>query len=98
MDTEAQCVARNLDFLPFVLEAHSDGVGKTARRICSHIAKLGAHWESEDVSETTSTLFRRITFSFHRENARSVLRRLPGCPTSDMAANPEAWAETYTWQ
>ena len=95
LDTEVQCAARNLDFLPFVLEAHSGGVGKTARRICSHIAKIGSQRESEEISETTCTLFRRIILSFQREDARG---RLSGCFTSDMAANPEAWAETSTCQ
>ena len=98
LDTEVQCAARNLDFLPFVLEAHSGGVGKTARRICSHIAKIGSQRESEEISETTCTLFRRITISLHRENARAVLRRLPGCFAADLAANPDAWAETSAWQ
>ena len=98
LDTETQCAARNLDFLPFIVEAHSGGVGKTARRICSHIAKIGSARESEDISETTSTLFRRITISLHRENARAVLRRLPGCFASEPAANPDAWVESTPLQ
>ena len=98
LDTETQCAARNLDFLPFVMEAHSGGVGKSARRICSHIAKIGSARESEDIFETTSTMFRRITISLHRENARAVLRRLPGCFASEPAANPDAWVETTPWQ
>ena len=98
VDTEAQCAARNLDFLPFILEAHSGGVGKTARRICSHIAKIGSSREGEATEETTRTLFLRITISLHRENARAVLRRLPGCFTSEGTANLDAWGETFAWQ
>ena len=98
LDTEAQCAARNLDFLPFILEAHSGGVGKTARRVCSHIAKIGSAREGEEIKETTSTLFRRMSITLHRESARAVLRRLPGCFTSEAAANPEAWGESVAWQ
>ena len=98
LDTETQCSARNLDFLPFVMEAHSGGVGKTARRICSHIAKIGSAREGEEILDTTSTLFRRITIALHRENARAVLRRLPGCFGAEPAANPDAWVEASSWQ
>ena len=98
LDTAAQCASRNLEFLPFVIEAHSGGLGKTARRVCSHIAKIGASTEGEPIEITASTLFRRISIALQRENARSVLRRLPGCSSEPLPANPDAWAEDLQWQ
>ena len=98
LDTEAQRAANNLEFLPFVIEAHSGGLTKTARRVCSHIAKIAAAKEGEDIEVTTSTLLRRITISLQRENARAVLRRLLGCNPEPVSANPNAWSETSQWQ
>ena len=47
-----------------------------------------------------ASLLRRISISVHRENARAVLRRLPGAGAPTLGTAPEAWSERaeHAWQ
>ena len=76
LGTEASCNERNIEFLPFVVEAHGGGLGPVARRVCASIAQAAAARAGEEVTNQAASLLRRITYSLHRENARAVLRRL----------------------
>ena len=100
LNTEAECQERGLVFLPFIMEAHGGGFGPTARKVLGQVARAGAAKEGEEVEEQAAGLMRRMSISLQRENARSVLRRLPGLRAHTPGAAPEVWAENVqsTWQ
>ena len=100
METQARCKDQGSGFLPFVLEAHGGGVGPTARRVCARLAKGAAAKDNTEVEEQATSLLRRISIAVHRENARAVLKRLPGLPEHAPGPNPEAWGEDASalWQ
>ena len=81
-----------------MIEAHGGGLAPTARRVVAHIAKAGAARDGEDVELQAATLLRRISISVHRQNARAVLRRLPGPRVVPSGVPPEAWGEDLAWQ
>ena len=82
--TEELCEQQGFQFLPMVIESHSGGWGKTARRALDFISqRISA--ASNEKSETCSlALAQRLSCALHRENARAILRRLQ-CPS---AADP----------
>ena len=92
LNTEASCAEQGLKFLPFVVEAHGGGLAAGARRVCAFIAKSSAAQNADEVDSHSAELLRRITISVHRENARAVLRRLPGGTLSAPSADPSGWA------
>ena len=93
LETEARCQEQGLAFLPFVVEAHGGGLGPVARRVCARIAKAAAAKEWDEVELQAGDLLRRIIFAVHRENARAVLKRLPGLQVDLANPNPLAWGE-----
>ena len=100
-NTAASCNDRNIEFLPFVVEAHGGGLGPVARKVCASIAQAAAARSGEEVTHQAASLLRRITCSLHRENARAVLRRLPGAQPLPTRCSPSAWTETpdaLAWQ
>jgi hypothetical protein len=98
LGTEDDCKRQGLTFLPFVIEAHGGGLGPTARRVCSYVAKVGAAREGEEVEVQVANTMRRISISLQRENARAVLRRLGRPQQAPSGTAPEAWAEAGPWQ
>ena len=98
LDTEAACNIAGLAFLPFIIEADGGGLGTTARRVCSFIAKASAAKTSGEAVEQATSLLRRITVSLHRENARATLRRLPAPPPHHATTHPAVWTEDQCWQ
>ena len=93
LQTQASDNDRNIEFLPFVVEAHGGGLGPVARRVCGSIAQASAARVGEEVSHQAANLLRRITSTLHRENARAVLRRLPTQPHNASSSSPAAWGE-----
>ncbi len=83
--------------MPFVIEAHGGGLAPMARRVVAHIAKAVAARDGEVVEPQADTFPRRISISVHRENARVVLRRLPGTWVAPSGVPPEAWGENLIW-
>ena len=96
--TQAQCNDRNLDFLPFIIEADGGGLGPVARKVCASIAQTGAARDGEEGSTRAASLLRRITTTVHRENARAMLRRLPVQMSVPVSSSPAAWdSRTRAW-
>ena len=64
------------------------------------MARASAAKEGEEVEVQAAGLMRRISVSLMRENARSVLRRLPGLVHPASGSSPEAWADDAmtAWQ
>ena len=97
LDTERQCNEQGFHFLPFVVEAHGGGLALGARRLVSFIAKVGAARSGEEIEDESVGLMRRISIALHRENARSILRRMwPAWATTSTVA-PGAWMSSQ-WQ
>ena len=93
LDTEKQCRDAGMAFAPFVLEAHGGGVGPTGRRVCGFIASAAAVTTGTEVEVSAAKLLRRISVALQRENARAVLRRMPGDNEPGPGAYPEAWGD-----
>ena len=93
LDTESLCRDQGLSLLPFVVEAHGGGLGPVARRVCAAIARAGAARAGEEVEVQAASMVRRISISAHRENARSMLRRLGSTPSGPASLTPAAWDE-----
>ncbi len=76
-DTQAQCHAQGITFLPKVMEAVGGGWGKVARGIWSELAKSSASASSEIPTESSFAMIlrQRLSMTLHRENARACLRR-----------------------
>ena len=86
-------------FAPFVVEAHGGGLGPAARRVCARLAMGAASRGGEEVEVQAVSLLRRISLAVHRENARAVLKRLPGLVDCPSRPNPAAWGEDVeVWQ
>ena len=99
LDIAEECRQQNLAFLPFVIEAHGGGLGPVARRVVAHIAKASAARHGEDPEWQAAVISRRISVSAHRENARAMIRRLPGPAVQPPARAPAAWSDdTDMWQ
>jgi hypothetical protein len=93
-DTATRCSDQGMSFEPFVVEAHGGGFGVVARRICAHVAKVGAAKDGCEVEVQAASLFRSMSISVHRENARAVLRRLTPPSTGAAGPHPDAWADS----
>ena len=89
--TQEQCNERNLEFLPFIIEADGGGLGSVARKVCATVAQAWAARDGEEVSCRAASLLRRITTTVHRENARALLRRLPLQTAVPVSSSPAAW-------
>ena len=59
-----------------VVESHSGGWSKNARRVLDHIAKhIASAWNMEE-EVASLRIAQRLSVTLQRENARAVLRRL----------------------
>ena len=79
-DTQSQCQAQGITFIPMVMEATGGGWGKVARGVWSELAKTSAlaTGELETERSCAMALRQRLSMTLHRENARACLRRF-GC-------------------
>ena len=79
LQTERQCEAEGLQFLPLVAEACSGGWGPTATATWRILGGLIAARSGDSPSAETDRLLQCLAITLQRENARAVLRRLaPG--------------------
>ena len=77
LDTETKCREEGINFIPIVCEADGGGWGPAAHKVWSELAKRKAIVAGERDSIVVSRLLQSLGLILHRENARSVLRRLP---------------------
>ena len=77
-DTQAQCLAQGITFIPMVMEAVGGGWGKVARGVWSELAKSSAlaSGELQTKSSCAVWLRQRLSMTLHRENAHACLKRL----------------------
>ena len=76
-DTQAQCQAQGITFIPMIMEAVGGGWGRVARGVWSELAKTSALATGELATENSCgfQLQQRLAMCLHRENARACLRR-----------------------
>ena len=84
MQTERQCEAEGLQFLPLVAEACSGGWGPTATATWRTLGGLIAARSGDSPSAETDRLLQCLAIALQRENARAVLRRLAPGPDADL--------------
>ena len=83
LDTEAKCQEEGIQFIPMICEADGGGWGKAAHQVWSELAKRKAIIAGEQSSITAVRLLQSLGIILHRENALSILRRLPRSPGRD---------------
>ena len=89
LQTEAKCREEGILFIPMICEADGGGWGEAAQQVWSELAKRKAIIAGERDSITATRLLQSLGIILHRENARSILRRLPsslGRECSDLLA------------
>ena len=76
-DTQAQCQAQGITFIPMIMEAVGGGWGRVARGVWSELAKTSALATGELETERSCAIMlrQRLSMTLHRENARACLRR-----------------------
>ena len=76
-DTQTQCLAQGITFIPMVMEAVGGGWGKQARSVWSELAKSSALaiGELESNKSCAMMLRQQLSMTLHRENARACLKR-----------------------
>ena len=78
LDTAALCANEGISFIPMVLEAHAGGWGLEARQVLAVMAKRISTSSGEAVDAVADKCAQRLSAVLQKENARAVLRRLPG--------------------
>ena len=91
LDTEAQCRAAGMSFLPFVVEAHGGGLGTTARQVVAFTARAAAAKEETSVEASATMVMRHISVTVPRKNAWAILRRLAAPRLNQPSASPSVW-------
>ena len=76
LDTEAQCAAGGLQFVPLVAEARG-GWAPGAQQAWTALAQAISTRTGEALSLETDRLHQALALTLQRENARAVLRRIP---------------------
>ena len=90
LNTESLCSQEGFSFVPLVAEAHGGSWGTEARRAFSNIACHAAAAVNGDSSVLADQLAQRLSCLLQKENARAVLRRLPGWIAPSSAASCDA--------
>ena len=73
-NTDADCQAEGITFIPMVVEAVGGGWGSSAARLFSELAKIKSCVSGELRSSTLTHLYQNMGIILHRENARAILR------------------------
>jgi len=76
LDTERLCQADGFDFCPVVVEAVGGAWGPAATKVLNELAKSKSMMTGEKVDHLRAQLYQNLGVILHRENARSVLKRL----------------------
>ena len=70
------CQADGFDFCPLVVEAVGGAWGPAATKVLNELAKSKSMITGEQVDHLRGQLYQSLGVILHRENARSVLKRL----------------------
>ena len=76
LDTERTCVSEGMDFTPMVAAAVGGAWGVAASKIYSQLAKEKSLVTGEREEILLLQLYQSLGIILHRENARSVVKRL----------------------
>ena len=76
LDTARLCSEEGLAFAPVVVEAGGGAWGPTAQKIYSELAQTKSLITGESKSVILNQLFQNLGVTLHRENARSILKRM----------------------
>ena len=76
LQTQDQCTAQGLQFIPLVVECRG-GWGPAAAKAWQALAAAIAAQTGEPVSVEANRLYETLAVTLQRENARAVLRRVP---------------------
>ena len=76
-NTELDCQAQGINFIPIITEAVGGAWGPAAQQAFSELAKLKSSISGDRKSTSLSQLYQSLGIILHRENARAVLRRSP---------------------
>ena len=100
LDTEVQCQRQGLEFVPFIVEAHSGGLSPLARRTLDGFAKEIAAATHTEPSAVSLRIAQRISVSLQRESARAVLRRQPRdhCAATTCSGWDAVQVDPLAWQ
>ena len=90
LGTEDLCSQEGFSFIPLVVEAHGGSWGFEARKAFSNIALRATATSGESSAVAVDKLTQRLCCLLQRENARAVLKRLPGWAASQDAAALDA--------
>jgi len=74
-NTELDCQAAGISFIPMVMEADGGAWGPAAVAVLSELAKVKACIAGEIRNSTQSQIFQNLGILLHTENARAILRR-----------------------
>ena len=77
LDTQDQCTAQGVTFIPMVMDAVGGGWGRVARGVWSELAKSSALAMGELQTERSCAIMlrQRLSMTLHMENACACLRR-----------------------
>ena len=74
-NTESDCEAQGIKFIPIVAEAAGGGWGPSAEQVFSELAKVKTLVSGELRNSVLTHLYQTLGLTLHRENARAILRR-----------------------
>jgi len=76
LDTARQCWEQGVTFAPMVVEAVGGTWGPTAKKVFAELAQTKSLLTGEPKEKTLFQLHQSLDVVLHRENARSVLKRM----------------------
>ena len=76
LNTEENCRAEGILFIPVICEADGGGWGPAAHKIWSELAQTKALLTGEQNSTVANRLLQSLGLILHREYARAILRHL----------------------
>ena len=76
LDTDALCNAEGFTFCPMVVEAVGGAWGLAATKVFNELAKTKSIITGEPVDSLVAQLYQNLGTILHRENARSIVKRM----------------------
>lgn len=83
LNTKVKCEEEGISFIPVICEADGGGWGPEANNIWSELAKYKSLKTGEKTSIIAIQLLQSLGIILQKENARSILRRLPNSMEDD---------------
>jgi len=90
LGTERACTDEGFAFTPMVVEAVGGGWGAAASKVYSELAKQKSLISGEPEDRLAMQLYQNLSIILHRENARSILKRLRGPAQASQAVTAAA--------